>query len=298
MLNTLSTLHQTTWKSLALQYSQGRLGHALLFTGPEGIGKFDMAQAMARHMLGLSGDISEHPDLLFCRCLEDKKQLGIDQIRELCEQSQQTTHQGKARVIIINQADTMTPSAANALLKTLEEPGLHNYFFLISAHPLRLPMTIRSRCQLLTLSPPLARHAKAWLRAKVENLDEHTLDRLMFFAFDKPALAWQIHQDGLLNHYELAWEAVCLCLEDGTFNPWPILELNDTAAVMTALQRYVMAKQCDPTAYSAIGSGWQELIRVAALFGGEVTTHVGLTLFTLLHKLFNLFQNRNAYATR
>lgn len=90
----------------------------------------------------------------------------VDQVRELSERLGTTPQYGDAKVAIIDPADDMNDAAANALLKTLEEPVPGRYLWLLSANPARLPATIRSRCQRLEFRLPPRDEAAAWLRAQ------------------------------------------------------------------------------------------------------------------------------------
>ncbi|WP_133000868.1 DNA polymerase III subunit delta' [Luteimonas arsenica] len=92
--------------------------------------------------------------------------IPVDQVRELSTRLSTTPQYGDAKVAIIDPADDMNDAAANALLKTLEEPVPGRYLWLLSAHPARLPATIRSRCQRLEFRLPPADEAVAWLRAQ------------------------------------------------------------------------------------------------------------------------------------
>jgi hypothetical protein len=88
---------------------------------------------------------SIHPDLLILP--KENEAIKIDEVRSVSRHLTQTSHQGKAKIVILLKADTMPMGATNALLKTLEEPPPNSYLFLISEYPHLLPLTIRSRCQ-------------------------------------------------------------------------------------------------------------------------------------------------------
>ena len=92
--------------------------------------------------------------------------IPVDQIRELSARLSTTPQYGSAKVAIIDPADDMNGAAANALLKTLEEPVPGRYLWLVCANPARLPATIRSRCQRLDFRLPPADEAAAWLQAQ------------------------------------------------------------------------------------------------------------------------------------
>ena len=92
--------------------------------------------------------------------------IPVDQVRELSARLATTPQYGSAKVAIIDPADDMNDAAANALLKTLEEPVPGRYLWLLCANPARLPATIRSRCQRLEFRLPPVDEAAAWLRAQ------------------------------------------------------------------------------------------------------------------------------------
>jgi len=142
----------------------GKMPHALLFSGQDGIGKKKLAVACIQYMLCERGygcgecrscitiNRRTHPDVLF---VEDDGPIGIDIIRGnrekkitgINEEIYEYPYQSTVRAIIIDQAEMMTQEASNALLKTLEEPPLFNVFFLITSSEQAIPLTIRSRCR-------------------------------------------------------------------------------------------------------------------------------------------------------
>ena len=91
------------------------------------------------------------------------KDIRIDQVRELERFTEVGGHRGGAKVVLIDPADALNTAAANALLKTLEEPSGTTRFFLVTDRPDALPATIRSRCRSLSLPMPAADAAAAWL---------------------------------------------------------------------------------------------------------------------------------------
>lgn len=120
----------------------GRLPNAYLFQGPKGSGKREAAEEIAGTLLGR---IENHPD--FIRITLEKTTIKIETIRDLIQKLSLRPVESDRRVVVIEEADAMTDAAANALLKTLEEPPQHTLFILISEASERLPATIRSRCQ-------------------------------------------------------------------------------------------------------------------------------------------------------
>ena len=196
------------WQAQALATLSGaaareRLGHAWLLHGPAGLGKRRLAETLgaalvcglpARHWqesLPASLETAEPPEVLLpdlhrLTPAPDKQSIGVDQVRALIEQFGYTSHGGGARVAIVSLAEQMTVSAANSLLKTLEEPPPEAYLLLVSHVPGRLPATLRSRCQRIAVKPPPRESALAWL-AGVEPARDWA--RLLGLAGGSPLLA-------------------------------------------------------------------------------------------------------------
>ena len=141
----------------------GRIVHALLFTGPGGSGKRTIARLFAQSMVCTAADkpcglcpackrflAGSHPDVHVIR--PEKKTIGISVIRELIDDLALRPYEGGRHIVLIEQAETMTPQAQNALLKTLESPAGEAMFFLISNAPGGLLPTIVSRCQTVRFS--------------------------------------------------------------------------------------------------------------------------------------------------
>jgi DNA polymerase-3 subunit delta' len=108
---------------------------------------------------------NQHPDLIRVHPTEDSKQLRIEQVRELSQGLSLTSHQGGYKVAILSPADSMNRFAANALLKTLEEPPQRTLLILVASQPSRLPATILSRCQKLKVRAPTRAESLEWLQA-------------------------------------------------------------------------------------------------------------------------------------
>jgi len=151
---------------------QGRLPHAVLLTGPPGVGKRAAASWMAARHLEIETVAAcpqfpvvaiEHADLRWIAPPEDKQAIGIAQIRALVAEFSLTSYQGGGKVAVIEPANAMTTNAANSLLKTLEEPPGDALLILIADRKGRLPATIFSRCQRVELSSPSETEALAWL---------------------------------------------------------------------------------------------------------------------------------------
>jgi DNA polymerase-3 subunit delta' len=106
-----------------------------------------------------------HPDLALVRPTEGSTQIRIEQVRELSAELALTAHQGGFKVGLLAPADTMNRFAANALLKTLEEPPPATLLVLVATQPSRLPATLRSRCQQVRVPAPSRAASIGWLSA-------------------------------------------------------------------------------------------------------------------------------------
>src|SRR5215469_10002163 len=160
-------------------YAAGRLPHALLIHEAPGAGGEWLAGWVARMVLCSNpgqapcdrcpachrASQGQHPDLINVRPLETSTQIRIEQVRELSAELALTAHQGGYKVGILSPADSMNRFAANALLKTLEEPPQRTLLVLVASQPSRLPATILSRCQRVRVRAPERAEAVAWLEA-------------------------------------------------------------------------------------------------------------------------------------
>ncbi len=170
--------HERPISILRRALASGRLSHAYLFRGMEGIGKRAVADVFARalHCTALEDDAcgacpscrkidsGNHPD--FVTIGPTGPFIRISEIRMLQDQMGFRPLEGKRRVFLLLEADRMNEPAANALLKTLEEPSPGNHLILVTSRPHRLPSTILSRCQHLRFNPLQTEAITLFLRQK------------------------------------------------------------------------------------------------------------------------------------
>jgi DNA polymerase-3 subunit delta' len=165
--------------ALAAAHGSGRLPHALLLHEAPGAGGEWLATWAAQLVLCREGKPApcgaclacrrvaalQHPDLGWVRPLEDSRQIRIEQVRDLAAELALTSHAGGYKVGVLSPADALNRFAANALLKTLEEPPPRTLLMLVASQPSRLPATILSRCQRLRVRAPARAVSVAWLTA-------------------------------------------------------------------------------------------------------------------------------------
>lgn len=179
--------HQSTIASLQTAVARQRLAHAYLFHGESSIGKRTTAVCFAQALnceRAPSNKLDACGSCRSCQQIEARTypdyfviepdsematpQIKIEQVREIEQQVMYRPLVGERKICLIDEADRMTIGAANALLKTLEEPPDHSFFILVSSRPAALPLTIRSRCQSLRFATPARTDVEAALILKRE----------------------------------------------------------------------------------------------------------------------------------
>ena len=175
------------WARLGGQLASGQFPHALLLAGPEGLGKVEFTVALARLLLchqpadGLNcGQCSacnlsangSHGDFRWLGPEEKSRFIKVEQVRLATDFISRTASYGPRKVLVLQPADAMNASSANALLKCLEEPAGETVIILVCQRLHALPATVRSRCQMLKFAIPDGEVVTDWL-------DKVTGDRLV-----------------------------------------------------------------------------------------------------------------------
>ncbi|MBF0255771.1 MAG: DNA polymerase III subunit delta' [Gammaproteobacteria bacterium] len=223
------------WQQLQRAREQGRMPHALLLSGAAKTGKRQFAEALGQSLLCVSprpehlacGECPScrlilggtHADLAFLEPEEPGKQLKIDAIREFTGSEALSSQRGGFKIRIIDPADAMNRAAANALLKTLEEPSPNSLLLLISAQPGLLPATIRSRCQQINFPLPETEQALAWLGEQAAE-DWRTL---LSVAAGAPLKALELAAEGVMAQRSSLLEEL-LALLAGRADPIELAE--------------------------------------------------------------------------
>ncbi len=201
--------------------ARGRLHHAWLVTGPPGLGKATLSFRIARRLLGAAPDpghgllgaapqdpvsrlVSQdaHPDLMVIDRTDSdgkvRREILVEEVRRLNEFFSKSPASAPYRVAIVDAADDLNRNAANALLKTLEEPPPRGVLLLVCHAPGRLIRTIRSRCRTLKLAP-LVEEVVAGFVARRMDADPEQALRLARMSGGAPGRAWALASEGALE---------------------------------------------------------------------------------------------------
>lgn len=219
------------WSRLSRALVNNQLAHAYLFSGSEGLGKALFANSFARYVLCsnpitssapadltetnlacnscpncLQSGVGSHPDILIIEAEEGSKSIKIDQIRLLSEFVIRSSHAGGAKIAIIQNAHLLNANAANALLKTLEEPNKNTHVFLVSDYPGRLVATIRSRCQKIAFQVPNTDLVTPWLQSIIET---GNVESILEASEMRPLVALQLLEGDSLQKREQFMQSIC-----------------------------------------------------------------------------------------
>lgn len=217
----------STWQLIARQKSQNQLPHAMLFVGMPGVGKSIFADQLARSLLCTQPDVSgfacgccrhcqlidagNHPDYFIVESEAEGKAIKIDQIRELISHASKTAQLSTYKIVRIQSADAMNINAANALLKTLEEPSPNTIILLLTEHLSSLPATIRSRCQIIHFRAPKKTVAQAWFAS--QDIPKDKLDLLLHLSHGAPLNVLNFLENDKLSFRENLFKEWCQFLK-------------------------------------------------------------------------------------
>lgn len=242
------------WPSLAALLAGG-VPQSMLCAGPWGSGVVELTDLFLDAMLCLAPRSDQsacgqcrscllqrqgaHPDLLRLQAEEEGKLISIDQVRAAADFLSYTPQIAARRVLRVEPAEALAPAAANALLKTLEEPPPRAHIVLLSAAPSRLLPTIRSRLQRLPMRLAGRAETQQWLREK--GAPEAAAARLARWAGDRPLWAWQAWQDGVLRERE-QWIPQLLALsQEGIGAALALAESWSKAATLPVLREIALS---------------------------------------------------------
>lgn len=173
------------YRQLISMYQEERGHHALLLHAIEGMGADALSYGLSRWLMCQNKQGSKscnechscrlmlaetHPDWHLLQSEKGKTSIGVEAVRKVTEKLEQHAQQSGARVVWIKEVEALTEAAANALLKTLEEPPKNTYFLLNCQQPEVLLATLRSRCFYYHLVAPDHQHASYWIQQQLPNV--------------------------------------------------------------------------------------------------------------------------------
>ncbi len=217
------------FEKLVASYQAGRGHHALLIQALPGMGDDALIYALSRYLLCQQPQghkscghcrgcqlmqAGTHPDYYTLAPEKGKNALGIDAVREVTEKLNEHARLGGAKVVWVTDAALLTDAAANALLKTLEEPPAETWFFLATREPERLLATLRSRCRLHYLAPPPEQYAVTWLSREVTMSQDALLAALRLSA-GSPGAALALFQGDNWQARETLCQALAYSVQSG-----------------------------------------------------------------------------------
>lgn len=205
------------WQKFSQLKLQGRLPHAMILTGSEGVGKLSLAKQFVASVMCTDAQHSEpcghchscqlftaenHPDHTTIMPEEVGKQIKIEQIRQLQAKQELTATVSSWKTVIISPADSMNTSSNNSLLKLLEEPQKNTLLLLLSSKPEKLPITILSRCQKIAFNLPSESDAYEFIKQASNDIDEHTLKRVLSLAKGAPLRALELLDSDIIKQIQ------------------------------------------------------------------------------------------------
>lgn len=232
-----------SYRQILSQHQQQRGHHALLIQALPGMGDDALAWGISRWLMCRQPDglkscgechscqlmlAGTHPDWYRLEAEKGKSSLGVDAIRSVTEKLYHHAQQGGAKVVWLPDAGQLTEAAANALLKTLEEPPKNTWFLLSSREPSRLLPTLRSRCLLWHLAPPEENQSLQWLQKQCAvGLNERTA--ALRLSSGAPAAALALLNEKTWQQRQQVCQALPVALQGDMLSLLPVLHHDDVA---------------------------------------------------------------------
>lgn len=278
------------WSSLQQRHSQSGLPHALLLTGLKGIGKHQLALHLAQWLLCLSPqkeggcqqchschlfNANNHPDFMLCQPEDNSRQIRIDSVRRVNDFLTKTPQISRCQVVSLAPVEVMHTGAANALLKTLEEPAGESFLLLETERFGSVLPTIRSRCQRINLTPPTHEQALSWLQEKAataqQALSSEQANLALRIAQQAPLQAWQWIEQKNEQQHQLwleqlqGWTAGTLSLQQAVKSMSSLEIQFITHCFYNALSDLIKAKLAIAPTWQILQGRISESLNVATL---------------------------------
>ena len=264
------------YEGLVARFAKNQLGHAPLLHGPQGVGKELLAECLARTILceNPSGspvfgcgdckscrliDSGSHPDRFDLMPAESGKAITVDQVRALIEQMTLTPAIGRYRLGVIAPAESLNVNAANALLKSLEEPPDNVWLILVSHQHQRLLPTILSRCQKVAIGVPAQSESLSWLESNASTLDSSVCDLALRMSAGAPLLALEYIESGQVVEAKAVLEELLGIANGGGVSPDLAERWAADASNVWAWLAFWVGEFAKPAAKDGVESPWAGL---------------------------------------
>ncbi len=189
--------HEALRNSLIKAIESQTLSHAHIFVGEDGIGKSLVAKELSLNILGKK-DMRQYADIMEFR--NDKKSIGVNEIRNIIEEVSKKPYEGDKKVILIYEGDKLTTQAQNAFLKTVEEPPQGVFIIILVESSGSILDTIKSRCQIYKLNRLSDEDMLSFLSTKYPQVDETLKNVIINFSGGIPGRAEKFIKDEKFNH--------------------------------------------------------------------------------------------------
>lgn len=229
------------YRQIIRSHQEAHHHHALLVKSLPGLGDDALVWATGRWLMCQQPDgikscgichgcqlmrAGNHPDWHCLAAEKGKASVGVDAVRTVTETLWHSAQQGGAKCVWLPDAAQLSEAAANALLKTLEEPPGNTWFFLCCHAVSRLPATLRSRCQYLHLAPPAESYGLAWLRQQI-SLPDVSLTAALRLSSGAPAAALALLADGPWSQRQMLCQTLQQALQQDILQLLPVLNQTD-----------------------------------------------------------------------
>ena len=186
--------HENVKLQIMNSLKKDRFHHAHIIAGEDGIGKSKIARFIALKVLGKERDIP-YADIVYYKLENNKKSIGIDEVRNIIIETNKKPFEGDKKVIIIHEMDKMTEAAQNTLLKTIEEPLPGVYILILCENIESILDTIKSRCEIYKLNRLSQVEIRSFIAAKYPDINNSEKSAISAFSDGIPGRCEKYMED-------------------------------------------------------------------------------------------------------
>jgi len=311
---TLLPWHRSHWSNIVRARQSDRLAHGLLLKEPAGAGAYEFARYLGGSLLCQNPhddyspcgtckscslyEAGNHTDMQLIQPEEQGRQIKVEQIRTLIDGIMLKSQYEGYKIAIIKPADAMNRSAANTLLKTLEEPPPLSILILVTQRPERLPVTIRSEFCKITFQPDFTELARTWVADKTK--DTKLADELLVLAKGAPLAALNMYENGTIEKQDIVLDdlaGLCKLCEDPVkaAKHWDDLGAEQVMLWILRIMTDMIRLKADNTAGNLRQSGaWNRLQKLT----NRLDLYKLMTCYDLLLRNYRLCTGQVSYDTQ